>query len=250
MKKIDVTYIEQVQKDKIERNKIASTVTKLMNVCNDLLDNFVELLKSMKVIEVSSIIWSMNRWINSKGNHNSKVFKIRDIVEVDLGIGYGFEMSYRHPCIILKDSNAGFCLVVPCSKGKYGKSNKFIIDGTTADGFAENTGVLIDAIRCISKTRITNKVGQITVPFLDKINNAILETYFPMKFYKLNKLEKDILNEKQKYSNLNAEHEKLRDSNKKLIEENEILKLKLDKIFAERIAKEGIKEEIESNKIS
>ena len=31
---------------------------------------------------------------------------------------------------------------------------------------------------------------------------------------------------------------------------NEISKLKLDKILAERNAKEGIKEEIESNKIS
>ncbi len=216
MKKIDIAYLEQIQKDSIEKNKIANTVTRLMNVCKDLLNNFTDFVKFMKVVELSSIIWSMNRWINSKGKFNSKTFATRDIVEVDLGIGYGFEMSYRHPCIILKDSNAGFCLVVPCSTGKYGKKNKFIIDGTKTDGFEENTGVLIDAIRCISKTRITNKVGQITVPFLDKLNDAILETYFSRKFYKLSKLEKDILEEKKKYNSLNAENEKLASQNKKM----------------------------------
>lgn len=100
-------------------------------------------------------------------------------------------MSYLHPCIVLEDSNAGFCLLVPCSTGKFGKKNKYIINGYTKDGFKSNTGVLIDSLRCISKTRINRKVGEVSLEFYDRINNKILSEYFKKQVLDMKNLKKD-----------------------------------------------------------
>lgn len=214
MRSIKLGFIESIQKDKNNRYKIATAVPNLIKECRKSLLNFYEFIIKLKVIELASIIWSMERWMTIKGQMNQTKYTIRDIVEVDLGLGYGFEMSYRHPCIVIHDSNAGFCLVVPCSTGKYGKRNKFIIDGISSDGFKENTGVLIDAMRCVSKTRITGKVGEITVPFLNKMNNIILEEYFSRHFHKLSVLEKDLQREREKNQELQTTIENLRNDNK------------------------------------
>lgn len=112
-------------------------------------------------------------------------------------MGHGFEMSYRHPCIILHDSNDGFCFVIPCSTGKYGKNNKHILDGEVNDGFERPTGVLLDAIRCVSKVRVTGKVGEITVPFLDRLNNELLKVYFSRQYHRLYTITNDLREQKR-----------------------------------------------------
>ncbi|MGL4848134.1 MAG: type II toxin-antitoxin system PemK/MazF family toxin [Clostridium sp.] len=157
----------------------------------DILGELKEFVLKLKEVEIKSIILSLRRWLSTKGKINKVSFKRGDIVEIDLGLGYGFEMSYLHPCIILEDSNAGFSLVIPCSTGKFGKKNKYIINGTKEDGFKKDTGVLIDSIRCISKTRINRKVGEVSLEFYDRINEKILLEFFKKQSMEVRNLKKD-----------------------------------------------------------
>ena len=113
-------------------------------------------------------------------------------------------MSYRHPCIVLHNSQNGFCFVVPCSTGKHGKNNKHILDGEVSDGFEKPTGVLLDATRCVSKVRITGKVGEITTDFLERLNTKLLQLYFSRHYHRLQTTSNDLKNQ----INLNLELQK------------------------------------------
>lgn len=201
MKNINEKLLEDLKKGK-DKFKLGVDLPNLIHEARKLLVNFYHFTKKFKVIELSSLLLSINGWQNSKGKSSKKSFNTRDIVEVDLGLGHGFEMSYRHPCIVLHDSKDGFCFVVPCSTGKYGKNNKHILDGEIKDGFQRPSGVLLDATRAVSKVRITGKVGQITIPFLDKLNNELLQLYFSRHHHRLTTMSNDLKREKEINSNL------------------------------------------------
>jgi mRNA-degrading endonuclease toxin of MazEF toxin-antitoxin module len=196
MKTINELFLETVKKG-ADKFKLGEEVPQLISEGRKVLLNFYHFTKGLKVIELASLLISINGWRNSKGKTSRKSFNTRDIIEVDLGLGHGYEMSYRHPCIVIHDSNDGFCFVVPCSTGKYGKNNKHILDGEVSDGFARPTGVLLDATRCVSKVRVTGKVGQITVPFLEKLNNELLQTYFSRHYHRLQTTSNDLKEQKR-----------------------------------------------------
>lgn len=201
MKTINERYLEVLKKS-ADKLKPGIQFPQLISESRKVLLNFYHFIKSLKVIELSSILLSINGWQNSKGKASRKSFNTRDIVEVDLGLGHGYEMSYRHPCIVLHDSKDGFCFVVPCSTGKYGKRNKHILDGEISDGFAQPTGVLLDAARTVSKVRITGKVGKITVPFLEKLNNRLLQLYFSRHYHRLGTTKNDLTRQIQENKEL------------------------------------------------
>jgi mRNA-degrading endonuclease toxin of MazEF toxin-antitoxin module len=191
MKTINEKLLETL-KNGSNRFKQAVESTPLIQESRKVLINFYHFSKNLKVLELASILISLNAWQKSKSKGSKKNFNTRDIVEVDLGLGHGFEMSYRHPCIVLHNSQQGFCFVVPCSTGKYGKNNRYILDGEVSDGFSRPSGVLLDATRTISKVRITGKVGEITVPFLQKLNDELIKVYFPRQNHHLFTLGEDL----------------------------------------------------------
>lgn len=185
---LDEKKLNFIRKNK---NEDRDARVELMDQSNEILNMLKDFIGRMKNFEIASILLSMKRWIGTKGKVNRVNFKRADIVEIDLGLGYGFEMSYLHPCIILQDSSAGFCFVAPCSTGKFGKVNKYIINGYINDGFKSNTGVLIDSIRCISKTRINKKVGEVSLEFYDKLNIEIVKEYFQKQNLEVRNLKRD-----------------------------------------------------------
>lgn len=144
---------------------------------------------TLRAKELAAVIASLAAWAHSKQQDNRMVYAVRDIVQVDLGCGFGYELSYRHPAIVLHDGGQ-FCLVVPCSTGKYGKNSRYIINGTPEDGFSTNTGVPLDGLRTVSKTRISHKVGQVSVSFLDRLNAAILREFLPVQHHRLTQATK------------------------------------------------------------
>lgn len=191
LKNINEPYLKNL-KDSRDKDKIGYKLGSLIKESRKVLFNLYQFTKSFKVNELSSVLLSAHNWQQQKKKFNKKEYKVRDIVLVDLGLGYGYEMSYQHPCIVLHDSRDGFCFVIPCSTGKYNLKNKHVIKGEVTDGFAQPTGILIDAVCCISKVRIIGKVGEVTVPFLDKVNDALLKIYFSRKYHKLSMAEKDM----------------------------------------------------------
>ena len=83
-------------------------------------------------------------------------------------MNFGFELSFPHPCVVLAQRKA-FMLVAPCSTKKYGHNFDDILDGTTADGFQQNTGIIVDNVRWISKGRVIARMGKVRDDFLRKL---------------------------------------------------------------------------------
>lgn len=50
---------------------------------------------------------------------------------------------------------------------------------------------MIDSFRCISKTRINRKVGEVSLEFYDKINDKILSEYFKKQLLDMKNFKKD-----------------------------------------------------------
>ncbi|WP_281217540.1 type II toxin-antitoxin system PemK/MazF family toxin [Lysinibacillus capsici] len=211
MRLVDEGFLKSVRgKGNRDRFLQAKTNARLIKQIKNGTWNHYKVVDSLKVIEASSIVSSMNSWRLAKGSNSTVAYNVADIVLVDLGLGYGFEMSYQHPCVILYESQ-GFCYVVPCSTGKYGKRNKFIMDAKRSDGFEDNTGILLDAVRCISKTRIISLVGQVNIDCLNKINEALFKLYLSKKHNELKVAQKDIVELQQEKIALIHEIEKLKE---------------------------------------
>ena len=88
MKTINERFLEIIKKGP-HKFKPGKEVPQLISESRKVLLNFYKFTKSLKVIELASLLISMNGWQNSKGRSSRKNFKTRDIVEVDLGLGHG-----------------------------------------------------------------------------------------------------------------------------------------------------------------
>lgn len=189
---MDKNLLDAYIKDKLNKNKTIENSPGLLREIRESIFNFYRKVITFNSLEIASIAKTLYKWNDvNKTNYKSN-FAIRDIVLVDLGLGYGFELSYEHPCVILNINNDGFFLAIPCSTGKYYKNSRFILKGEIKDGFNSKTGVLLDSIRTISQTRISHKVGEITPMFLDYINSKILTTYLPKEAMLKRNLENDL----------------------------------------------------------
>lgn len=157
---------------------------------------FFNYLESLSSYEVASIVLGVGHWEKSRldiqNNPNKKPwrYEIGDIILVNLGsVNYGYEASYKHPCIIYANGY-NWVLVIPCSTGRYNVKNDHILKGEKSDGFLEKTGIQLDKIRVIDKWRIHGrKLGQVSNPKLNEITNKMIELYFSPVKKRINKLE-------------------------------------------------------------
>ncbi len=140
---------------------------------------FYDFLLAKAIKESSAIILSLYNWINSHQTRSSTNYSPGTIINVDLGLGYGYELSYRHPCIVLADDGGFNVYVVPCSSGKYGKFIPSVLDATTADGFTLNTGCMIDSAKWIQKVRINRSLGQVSPTFYKKLCQSVFNYSHP-----------------------------------------------------------------------
>lgn len=179
-------------------------------------------LETLNSHEVASIILDKQNWIKSRTNKPKKTWRYTpgDIVLTYLGSSnYGYEASYFHPAIVLKNE-FNWILVIPCSSTRYGKKDNYTIDAKISDGFSKNTGISLDKIRIIDKSRVLRNasggtVGKVNPTLMKKINENIFNLYLdPIKndFEKLQKNYSDLKEEFKKlqknYSDLKEEFDK------------------------------------------
>jgi hypothetical protein len=129
--------------------------------------------------DLANIIRSYNFWYKNK-DIEPNIFDVNpgDVYYVDLGsFNLKYEEGYIHSCLVIKRFS-GMVLVAPGSTKKYGKKNYLIEPVNAGDGFKENTGVMIDQLRCVSITRLRGTIiGQMNKPTLDKILDKIMDAY-------------------------------------------------------------------------
>ena len=111
-----------------------------------------------------------DHWVkDDRENPFYENYDVGSILYCDFGaMNFGFELSFPHPCVVLAQRKA-FMLVAPCSTKKYGHNFDDILDGTTADGFQQNTGIIVDNVRWISKGRVIARMGKVRDDFLRKL---------------------------------------------------------------------------------
>ena len=188
--------------------------------------NHSDLTRDFSVYEMGHWINYNDRWIHNKNSNNTTGYRRGSILFIDLGAtNYRYEPSFTHPCVVLAE-NRDFIFIVPCSSKKYGYGFPEIIDATPADGFSCNTGIQTKSFRWISKNRVISKLGQVSAPILDKIDNAILQlipTYnktIMQKDNEISQLQSDLSIANNSLSTLEAEHDACK-------QELELLKISL-----------------------
>lgn len=156
-------------------------------------DNYIKAIQNLNEIACRWSAYELGNFINDIALYTEHIFRpsnvfnyhIGTICIADLGaLNFGCEISYPHPCVVVS-STKEFIQIVPCSSSKAEKGHRDILEATIEDGFKENTGLILDNTRWISKSRVLYHVGAVTKPFLKKIRIALshynymdLETYY------------------------------------------------------------------------
>lgn len=162
--------------------------------------------------DIAAILISLYRWkiadfynrrrLSAQPKEKSKPrnYDVRELVYVDFGgVNFGIEASYEHPAVVLHNGYY-FLLVIPGSTGRVGKSD-FILTGSEKDGFAHETGVQVDQIRVIDKSRVIKSTGKkVSIELMYAINDCILQHYLSPTYRKMKKLEEEIVHLKQELS--------------------------------------------------
>ncbi|MCC0567521.1 type II toxin-antitoxin system PemK/MazF family toxin [Brevibacillus borstelensis] len=191
-------------------------------LATDKLKNFID---NQSAYDAASVMLEWKHWEQFKNNTTKPwKYRLRDIVFVNLGASnYGYEASYKHPCIIFGHM-FNEVLVIPCSKGRYNKTSDFIIKGETADGFMHPSGIQLDKIRVISKNRIQGTVlGRVAIPKFNEITNKLIELYFEPVKSRIDNLEKRV-------TDLTRDNQSLTTSNEALTKTNEELSSKIEEL--------------------
>lgn len=147
--------------------------------------------------EIGLFVRSFDKWLDRKDvvntPENSTVVQVGDICMVDWNINYNPELSYIHPCLIMEDIN-NMISVLPISSSHIDEAyhpdtnptgNKFYRKVDKSDGFKKECVVFLDGLKVISKSRIINKIGELTCDLKDEdglfreIRWQLCQMYFP-----------------------------------------------------------------------
>lgn len=230
--RLDLNYLKSITKDKLNRTKDWKSDLRLINefsfLCTGTKD-WIQSNEKIKKSTLASIIISTYRWITAENDNKRRYisdntkrpkpinYEVREIIYAELGgTNFGVEASYEHPAIVLHNGYY-FLVVIPGSTGRASRSD-YIINAGTSENFAHTTGIQIDQIRVIDKSRVIKRTRKkVPEPFMKTINDKILDKY-------LNPIKKNIDKLTQENTQLSKENTTLTEENKKLKAEIEILK--------------------------
>ncbi len=151
-------------------------------------------------------LWIKSRefYIKRKETNYEHAYKPRDIVLIDFGDNMKSELSYKHPCVVIRNDTYNI-FVVPCSSSKIKKAinkktgkeyNEYII-GYETDGFSKPTVLILNSARWVSKSRIIERKDdkipkQVTPDFFKKLYDKLFSFIFAYKDFKINKRINDL----------------------------------------------------------
>ncbi len=142
-----------------------------LETCKEMNDYFA----NQNLYDMGNTTTAFRHFLEDKKDVPTDMDYIRgDIVMIDFGcLNFGYEFNFLHPAVVLGQTQY-HVLVAPCSSKKYGKGYPDVLDADTCDGFAKKTGIILDGIRCCSKTRIDRKIGFARMELLDRIEDYYL----------------------------------------------------------------------------
>jgi mRNA-degrading endonuclease toxin of MazEF toxin-antitoxin module len=169
--------------------------------------NVIDEVGHWDVYNMGQWVKNIDRWSSTKGKTYTTRYHRGDILMVDFGsVNYGFEFSYEHPCVVLVERKHHL-LVVPGSTKKYNSPFPEYYDVTPSDGFARNTGILLEQMRWIHKNRVVTNTGRTaSQQALDAIEEFIL-SYVELHKTRIADKNQEIRRMRARDFNLNQQNE-------------------------------------------
>lgn len=173
MNKINRKEVENLGRIREGKYDVGLDNQKLSTYFDQSLEELKIYCKNASSFELSQMINHIDHWVkDDRINPYYENYEVGSILYCDFGaMNFGFELSFPHPCVVLAQRKA-FMLVAPCSTKKYGHNFDDILDGTIEDGFQQNTGIIVDNVRWISKGRVIARMGKVHDDFLRKLIRA------------------------------------------------------------------------------
>jgi len=217
---IDFDKLKNHMKDPNNKTKPARLLIDLIRELQMFILDLYSELKQFSVYHLSQWILSSDNWIKNHNNVNTRAYTRGQIVYVDFGhSNFGYELSFKHPCVVIYDGY-NFMLVIPASTGRYNARSEFIFKCN--NGFAKPSGLLLDKVGYISKSRvISSVVGTVDSKTMDFIDDFVFQKYCGSKKNEVQKTVNDLL------KSIQAKDQEIKNLNERLEKaENQIIVLK------------------------
>lgn len=207
---LDEIVLKRYAEDVTKKSVLAINETELVKEFLKYEELNHDFLLNSSAYEVANTLRSFKFWYDNKNSVPSNFRpKAKEVYYIDLGaFNIKYEEGFVHSCLIIKRFGDKV-MVVPGSTKKYAMHNFLIEPVNAGDGFVQNTGVLIDQIRCVSVSRIVGtKLGTMTLPTFKKIETKIFEAFLGNKLAEFEQLERDNTQLQQEKNDLEAKIEK------------------------------------------
>lgn len=225
---IDYNKLSSIAVDPTSRATLAKDKSEVLASYLQLLSDLIYAGDTLTESEMAMIISSLDRWVKKKATINKRTYKIGSIVQLDWGVNYSPELSYRHPAVIIEEWTNTALVIPTTSNASAVKDAYHPIDNPTgkwfyrkvgvSEGFAHDCALIINNAKIVSKSRILSVSGGITGDLskpenvFREVRNTMIKNFFSKEW---------------------IEHQKLSDAYNKEVEKNKELQEKYDKLLAD-----------------
>lgn len=154
--------------------------------------------------------------LKKKSFNTNRHYSRGHVVSVELFGHFNRELTFIHPAIVLYDRNSSNILIAPISSSKFNDKDSLHIDITAAEGMKNDSGICLDLIRVIDKSRVVfqwtdvnNNNIKVPTRILDIIDATILKTYLPSKNLLLEEITNELEDERKKNEQLQLKIDEL-----------------------------------------
>lgn len=223
--RIDYNKLSAIAVNQTSRNTLAKDTSDVLASYLQLLSNLIYAGDSLSESEMAMIVHSLDRWIKKKTFIANKPITVGSVVQLDWGINYSPELSYKHPALIIEEwtntvlaipttsntldvANAYHPVENPSGKWYYRKVG-------TAEGFAHDCALIINNAKIVSKSRILSVSGTISGDIskpenvFREVRSTIIKNFFSKEWIEHKKLEEAYINEVEKNKQLQQQYNTL-----------------------------------------
>lgn len=220
---IDFEKMRLISTKPANKKKNAIKESELLTAYMSTLSNIIDFATHLRVNEMALFINSINHWINNKKKVSTRNVTVGDVVEIECGINYAGELSYRHWAIVLESSDKNILCIPTTSSEEYKKRVDGVSDGLwyyvmvgENEGFNHDCVALLNNMKNVSKKRILQIHGNMmktktgTMIFRN-IKSRLAKYYFQKEFLEYNKeIEKLKSQIKEQKDTINGLHRTIR----------------------------------------
>lgn len=230
---INNTFLRLISTKDENKDKYSIDESFLLSSYLDTISNLSEFFKEMKVNELALFINSINDWMKNKTQSSTRKVKVGDIIEIECGLNYSGEISYRHWCVVIESMDKTVLCIPTTSRKEYIEKSSEKENGIwyyklvgTNEGFNHDCVLMLNNIKSVSKKRLKTQHGN------------ILETETGKEIFKDSKIQilqhyfaKECLEFEKNNDVLKNEIDDLRKANKELKNKINLLYRKINNLY-------------------